>query len=152
VASQGEASHDQSDICSRRIPERHQLAGIAALSFADIAPPAAARNVPRAATARVLSRVASCRECLSTFGPAAKAGNARRRLCRGAAERVRLFVRPVLSLLLDRYFIVSSGIMNRGHHDRSKNYGRGTQEWTMWSCPRIPGGPNFSVGISTETF
>jgi hypothetical protein len=22
----------------------------------------------------------------------------------------------------------------------------------MWSCPRIPGGPNFSVGISTETF
>ena len=36
----------------------------------------------------------SWRECLSTFGPAAKANNDRCRLCCAAAERVRRFPRP----------------------------------------------------------
>jgi hypothetical protein len=60
-------------------------------NVAGIARLAAVHNVSVAATARVLPRVGSWRECLSTFGPAAKAGNDRRRFSRGAAERVRRF-------------------------------------------------------------
>jgi hypothetical protein len=55
------------------------------------APLAAVRNVSGAAAVRVSPRVGTWRECLSTFGLAAKAGNDRPQLCRGAAERGRRF-------------------------------------------------------------
>jgi len=60
-------------------------------TVADIAPLAAGHNVWAAATTRVSAPVESWRECPSTFGLAATAGNGQRRFCLGAAERVRRF-------------------------------------------------------------